>query len=46
MVPVVAVTVVVVTVNPVAGVELEVSHNVRPTAPATRTTTTPTMGQR
>ena len=46
MVPVVALTVAVVTVKPVAGVEPEVSHSVRPTAPAIRTTTTPTMGQR
>src|SRR3984957_9285079 len=46
MVPVVALTVAVVTVNPVAGVELEVSQSVRPTAPPIRTTTRPTMGQR
>ena len=46
MVPVVALTVVVVIVRPVAGVVPDVSQNVSPTAPAIRTTTTPTMGQR
>src|SRR5271154_2214741 len=46
MVPVWALTVAVVTVNPVAGVEPDVSHSVRPTAPAIRTTTPPMMGQR
>ena len=46
MLVVVAVAVTVVTVSPVDGVELEVSQSVRPTAPAIRTTTTATMGQR
>ena len=46
MVPVVALTVTVVTESPVAGVELEVSQSVSPTAPPIRTTTNPTMGQR
>ena len=46
MVPVVAVTVTVVTVSPVAVDDPDVNQRVSPTAAAIRTTTAPTMGQR